>query len=110
MAQAVGAEKGKRAEGRLTYQSGYYTRSSLTRVGKLELRVPQDRQGRFSTETFEGYQRSGSHHMYIQGYRLELDAYNTEAAQWIVRIELPSAASSGGIGKCHRYPIRKRPD
>jgi putative transposase len=27
-------------------------------VGKLELRVPQDRHGRFSTELFERYQRS----------------------------------------------------
>ncbi|ESY94395.1 hypothetical protein X738_24795 [Mesorhizobium sp. LNHC209A00] len=30
----------------------------VTRVGKLELRVPQDRAGRFSTELFERYQRS----------------------------------------------------
>ena len=30
----------------------------MTRVGKLELRVPQDRQGRFSTRLFERYQRS----------------------------------------------------
>jgi len=28
------------------YRSGYYTRSLMTRIGKLELRVPQDRQGR----------------------------------------------------------------
>jgi putative transposase len=27
-------------------------------VGKIELRVPQDRQGRFRTEVFERYQRS----------------------------------------------------
>ena len=40
------------------YRSGYYTRSLVTRVGKLELRVPQDRNGRFSTEIFERYQRS----------------------------------------------------
>lgn len=30
----------------------------MTRVGTLELRVPQDRQGRFSTEVFDRYQRS----------------------------------------------------
>jgi len=30
----------------------------VTGVGKLELRVPQDRQGRFRTEVFERYQRS----------------------------------------------------
>ena len=55
MAEAVGAEKGERVEGRLSYRSGYYPRSLITRVGKLELRVPQDRNGRFSTEVFERY-------------------------------------------------------
>jgi len=45
MAEAVGAEKGERAEGRISYRSGYYPRSLITRVGKLELRVPQDRNG-----------------------------------------------------------------
>ena len=44
--------------GRLGYRSGYYDRTLITRVGKLELRVPQDRAGRFSTELFERYQRS----------------------------------------------------
>jgi putative transposase len=58
MAEAVGAEKGERAEGRLSYRSGYYPRNLITRVGKLELRVPQDRNGRFSTEIFERYQRT----------------------------------------------------
>src|SRR5580704_10052123 len=50
MTEALGAEKG--------YRSGYYGRTLITRVGKLELRVPQDRTGRFSTELFERYQRS----------------------------------------------------
>src|SRR5215510_3380374 len=73
MAEAVGAQKGERIEGRLSYRSGYYTRSLVTRVGKLELRVPQDRNGRFSTEIFERYQRSEKAlvaaltEMYIQG-------------------------------------------
>lgn len=45
----------------------------MTRVGKLELRVPQDRAGRFSTELFERYQRSERAlvatpaEMYVQG-------------------------------------------
>jgi putative transposase len=73
MTEAVGAEKGERVEGRLSYRSGYYARSLITRVGKLELRVPQDRSGRFSTEIFERYQRSEKAlvaaltEMYIQG-------------------------------------------
>jgi putative transposase len=73
MTQAVGAEKGERTEGRLSYRSGYYTRGLVTRLGKIELRVPQDRQGRFSTELFERYQRSDKAllaalaEMYVQG-------------------------------------------
>ena len=58
MTEALGAEKGERATGRQGYRSGYYGRTLITRVGKLELRVPQDRGGRFSTELFERYQRS----------------------------------------------------
>lgn len=58
MAEAIGAEKGERSPGRLGYRSGYYSRALVTRVGKLELRIPQDRQGQFSTQIFERYQRS----------------------------------------------------
>ena len=58
MTDALGAGKGERTAARLGYRSGYYTRTLVTRVGKLELRVPQDRNGRFSTELFERYQRS----------------------------------------------------
>src|SRR3954467_12264691 len=58
MEEALGAEKGQRTANRLGYRSGYYNRTLVTRVGKLELRVPQDRQGRFRTEIFERYQRS----------------------------------------------------
>ena len=73
MTAALGAEKGARSAGRLGYRSGYYGRSLITRVGTLELRVPQDRQGRFSTELFERYQRSEKAlvasliEMYVQG-------------------------------------------
>jgi transposase-like protein len=73
MTDALGAEKGERTVARLGYRSGYYTRTLVTRVGKLELRVPQDRDGRFSTELFERYQRSEQAlvatlaEMYVQG-------------------------------------------
>ena len=73
MTDAVGAEKGERTAARLGYRSGYYSRTLVTRVGKLELRVPQDRDGRFSTELFERYQRSEQAlvstlaEMYVQG-------------------------------------------
>lgn len=58
MSECLQAAKSERTASRLGYRSGYYPRTLVTRVGKLELRVPQDRQGRFSTEVFERYQRS----------------------------------------------------
>ena len=60
MTDALGAEK-KRASAQPpgSATAPATTRAlSVTRVGKLELRVPQDRDGRFSTELFERYQRS----------------------------------------------------
>src|SRR5436309_12026011 len=73
MTEALGAEKGERTAGGRAIGSGYYGRTLITRVGKLELRVPQDRTGRFSTELFERYQRSeralvaALAEMYVQG-------------------------------------------
>jgi putative transposase len=73
MTEAVGAEKGERTVERISYRSGYYERKLVTRVGVLELRVPQDRAGHFSTELFERYQRSEKAllsalvEMYVQG-------------------------------------------
>jgi putative transposase len=73
MTDALGAGKSQRTAGRRGYRSGYYERSLVTRVGKLELRVPQDREGRFSTELFERYSRverafvGALVEMYVQG-------------------------------------------
>lgn len=73
MTEALGAEPGERTEARLGYRAGYYPRTLITRVGKLELRVPRDREGRFSTELFERYARSEKAlvsalaEMYVQG-------------------------------------------
>ena len=58
MEDALGASKSERSETRRGYRSGYYSRGLVTRLGKIELRVPQDRNGLFSTEIFERYQRS----------------------------------------------------
>ena len=73
MTDALGAAKGERTGTRLGYRAGYYGRTLITRVGRLELRVPQDRDGRFSTELFGRYQRSEQAlvaslaEMYVQG-------------------------------------------
>ena len=71
--QALGTEKGERTANRRGYRSEYYGRTLVTRVGKLELRVPQDRQGHFRTEVFERYQGAekalvgAMTEMYVQG-------------------------------------------
>jgi putative transposase len=73
MEEALQAGKSERTEARLGYRAGYYNRMLMTRVGPIELRVPQDRQGRFRTDVFERYQRSEKAlvaamlEMYVQG-------------------------------------------
>ena len=73
MTEFLGAAPGERAAGRGGYRSGYYGRGLITRVGKIELRVPRDRSGEFSTALFERFQRSEKAlvsalaEMYVQG-------------------------------------------
>src|SRR5918995_4447963 len=54
----LGAGRYERTAGRSGYRNGFKPRILHTRVGTLELRVPQDRDGTFSTELFARYQRS----------------------------------------------------
>src|SRR6478752_694455 len=58
MAVHLGADHYERSETRRGYRNGYRPRQLHTRVGTLTLRVPQDREGTFSTELFARYQRS----------------------------------------------------
>lgn len=54
----LGAQPYERSESRRGYRNGHRQRELHTRVGTLTLRVPRDREGQFSTEIFERYQRS----------------------------------------------------
>jgi transposase-like protein len=58
MSELLGAAPGERTDQRRGYRSGYHHRGLVTRIGKLELRVPRDRSGEFSTALFERYARS----------------------------------------------------
>lgn len=84
MDECLQAGKHERTAERLGYRSGYYERSLVTRVGRVELRVPQDRDGRFSTAVFERYQRSEKAlvsamvEMYVQGVSTRKVAAITE--------------------------------
>src|SRR5215211_3571408 len=73
MTAHLGAARYERGEGRTGYRNGHTPRTLTTRVGTLTLRVPQDRDGTFSTELFARYQRSEQAlvatlmEMYVQG-------------------------------------------
>jgi putative transposase len=84
MTAHVGAEPYERAAGRTGHRNGYKPRTLTTRVGTLELRVPQDREGTFSTELFRRYQRTEQAlvvtllEMYVQGVSTRKVATITE--------------------------------
>ena len=73
MTDFLGAAPSERTDGRQGYRAGYYGRNLVTRIGKLELRIPRDRSGEFSTALFERYARSEKAlvaalaEMYVQG-------------------------------------------
>ena len=73
MTAHLGAERYERGPGRSGHRNGYKPRTLTTRVGTLELHVPQDREGTFSTELFARYQRTEQAlvvtlmEMYVQG-------------------------------------------
>ena len=54
----IGAKRCERTEGRKNYRNGNRERKFSTCVGRLVLRMPQTREGSFSTEIFRQYRRS----------------------------------------------------
>jgi transposase-like protein len=58
VSESLGAERYEREETRVGYRNGYRPRQLYTRVGPVTLQVPQTRDGSFSTEIFQRYQRS----------------------------------------------------
>lgn len=80
----LGAGRYERVAGRTGYRNGSKPRTLRTRVGTLELQVPQDREGTFSTELFARYQRTEQAlvltlmEMYVQGVSTRKVAAITE--------------------------------
>jgi putative transposase len=58
MTEHVGAAPYERSEARTGHRNGHKPRTLRTRVGTLNLLVPQDREGTFSTRLFARYQRN----------------------------------------------------
>lgn len=73
MTEHVGAEPYERSIERRGVRNGYKDRKLNSRVGKLDLKVPQSRDGSFSPQLFDRYQRSEKAllssliEMYVQG-------------------------------------------
>lgn len=55
---ALGAQSGERTPERMGYRNGFRERRLQTRIGTLTLAVPRTRNGEFSPELWERYQRS----------------------------------------------------
>jgi putative transposase len=58
MTEHVGAAPHERTDARKGHRNGYKPRTLRTRVGTLNLLIPQDREGTFSTRLFSRYQRN----------------------------------------------------
>ncbi len=58
MTEHIGAAPYERTRMRTGHRNGYKPRTLRTRVGTLNLLIPQDREGTFSTQLFSRYQRN----------------------------------------------------
>jgi putative transposase len=58
MTEHIGAAPYERSAARAGHRNGHERRALRTRVGTLNLLVPQDREGAFSTRPFSRYQRN----------------------------------------------------
>ena len=58
VSESLNAEPYERSEARAGYRNGNRVRQLYTRVGPVQLQVPQTRDGSFSTDIFKRYQRS----------------------------------------------------
>jgi putative transposase len=85
MTEHIGAAPYERTENRTGQRNGYKPRTLRTRVGTLNLLVPQDREGTFSTRLFSRYQRNEKAlclalmQMYVEGVSTRKVAEVTEA-------------------------------
>jgi putative transposase len=85
MTEHIGAAPYERGEGRTGHRNGYKPRALRTRVGTLNLLVPQDREGTFSTRLFSRYQRNEKAlclalmEMYVEGVSTRKVTEVTEA-------------------------------
>jgi transposase-like protein len=115
MTNFLGAGNYERVPGRHGWRNGYKPRVLKTRVGKLELMVPKDRDGEFQTEMFGRYQRSEKAlvlamvQMYIEGVSTRKVRAITEAlcGLEVSKSQVSALTSSldGEIAKWRERPL-----
>lgn len=99
--QHIGASRYERSEERKTTRNGYKPHGFTTRVGDLELQIPQTRDGEFYPSIFERYQRSEKalvaalSEAYVQGV-------STRKMKKVTEDLLGKAFSSSSISKFSR--------
>jgi len=85
VSEHLSADRYERTEERAGYRNGYRERQLYTRVGPLTLRVPQTRDGSFSSEIFSRYRRGeqafvlGLMEMFVNGVSTRKVSEITEA-------------------------------
>jgi putative transposase len=85
VSEHLSADRYERTDERAGYRNGYRERQLYTRVGPVTLRVPQTREGSFSSEIFSRYRRSeqafvlGLMEMFVNGVSTRKVSEITEA-------------------------------
>lgn len=110
----LNAEPYTRTEERRGYRNGYKPRTLKTRVGRLELMVPKDREGRFQTDLFEKYQRNEKAlmlavaEMYVQGVSTrKVKKITEELCGLEISKSQVSALAKGLDTEVHKWRMRR---
>src|SRR5437870_5465619 len=114
MTEFLGAAPGEPSVMRMGSRAGYYKRGLITRAGKIELRVPRDRSGEFSTALFERFPQSEKAlvsalvEMYMQGVSTHTVRAITEELCNHIFAALTICAISEGLDEAMTKFARRR--
>jgi len=94
----IGAGSYERTGNRKTYRNGYKPRQLNTRVGSIDLRVPQTRDGEFYPSILERYQRS-ERAVIMALYEAYVNGVSTRKMKKITEVLLGKGFSSSSISR-----------
>ena len=95
---ALKAQPGERTQERVGYRNGIREREMQTRIGTLTLKVPRTREGEFSPDLWERYQRSEQ--AFVLGLcEMVLQGVSTRKVEEITQILCGAAFSKSLVSK-----------